>query len=291
MLTIVIYYYGDYLEVCLMLSVWNEFNQKKGILKKECLSMVSACVSSVCVNLGKENIKGIYFKGSANKNWESPIDYVPELSDLDIHILFQDNRFEISLEQHFKMNEDIHKNYISENPEYYHYPRPQIMVLNKLMEMEGYLPSPYNTVRTVYGAEYPVSDSETYKNIKDIDKNSIFSQKDFLQKIGDYLFDKPGQYLWTVIRSLSWRVGPIGSRILTLLRTDPFKAWSMSRSGIVNELHNKKETDTLADLYFDFYINAWTFFAEKNTEAGLDSVKAGISAIQKSIEIAENHLV
>ncbi|MFX0093420.1 MAG: hypothetical protein ACFFBD_16835, partial [Candidatus Hodarchaeota archaeon] len=35
-------------------------------------------------------IKCAYAKGSALKNWETYVDYVPILSDLDMHILFKE---------------------------------------------------------------------------------------------------------------------------------------------------------------------------------------------------------
>ena len=36
-------------------------------------------------------IRAIYLKGSAVKAWESPLDYVPEISDVDMHVWFRDD--------------------------------------------------------------------------------------------------------------------------------------------------------------------------------------------------------
>ena len=38
-----------------------------------------------------EAVHGIYMKGSGLKEWDTPIDYVPEISDVDIHIQFYDD--------------------------------------------------------------------------------------------------------------------------------------------------------------------------------------------------------
>ncbi len=33
-------------------------------------------------------LEGAYLKGSAVKRWDTPLDYVPEVSDVDVHLLF-----------------------------------------------------------------------------------------------------------------------------------------------------------------------------------------------------------
>ena len=43
------------------------------------------------INEFEEKIEFIYAKGSAVKPWDSPLDYVPILSDLDIHIKLYSN--------------------------------------------------------------------------------------------------------------------------------------------------------------------------------------------------------
>lgn len=61
-------------------------------LRKDIDFMVKTAKEVLLKNFGK-NIVGIYFKGSASKKWDSHIDYVPELSDVDIHILFKNQKY------------------------------------------------------------------------------------------------------------------------------------------------------------------------------------------------------
>lgn len=48
--------------------------------------MTDAYVAALLERVPREQIVGLYAKGSAYKRWDGPLDYVPELSDLDVHV-------------------------------------------------------------------------------------------------------------------------------------------------------------------------------------------------------------
>ena len=50
--------------------------------------MAESIVEALLDEIPPEEIRGIYLMGSGQKEWDSPIDYVPEISDVDIHIQF-----------------------------------------------------------------------------------------------------------------------------------------------------------------------------------------------------------
>ncbi len=94
-------------------------------------------------------IEYAYAKGSCVKDWESPIDYVPVLSDVDIHVKLWEGRslFE-GIEQPFKLGLDVSAEYEEEflriDPEPLHVPRTQIVILNPhFSEPDFFLPSTY----------------------------------------------------------------------------------------------------------------------------------------------------
>ncbi len=82
-------------------------------------------------------IQGIYLKGSGQKEWDSPVDYVPEISDVDIHIQFYSDeswpRRIGTFAQAVSIQRAVETSYLSKIREPLHLPRPQLMVVNKLM--------------------------------------------------------------------------------------------------------------------------------------------------------------
>ncbi|MFW9769230.1 MAG: hypothetical protein ACFFEM_10450, partial [Candidatus Thorarchaeota archaeon] len=48
--------------------------------------------SDTLVEVLGSSLESIYSKGSATKPWESHIDYVPTISDVDIHITIKGNK-------------------------------------------------------------------------------------------------------------------------------------------------------------------------------------------------------
>ena len=53
---------------------------------------LAACVRDVLLaQLPADEIRDIYLTGSTVKPWDSPLDYVPEVSDVDIHVSFRND--------------------------------------------------------------------------------------------------------------------------------------------------------------------------------------------------------
>src|SRR5699024_3931053 len=69
---------------------WSDRYTDPAAIRREADAMSSAYVTAMREAIPDDQIEGIYLKGSATKPWESPLDYVPELSDVDIHLLLRD---------------------------------------------------------------------------------------------------------------------------------------------------------------------------------------------------------
>ena len=50
--------------------------------------MAECFVSVLLDRIPSDEVRGVYIKGSAQKQWESPLNYVPEISDVDMHLWF-----------------------------------------------------------------------------------------------------------------------------------------------------------------------------------------------------------
>ena len=69
-----------------MTSDWPVNYPSKSALRREVQAAIDSWVEVLLDRLPDGAVRGIYFKGSAQKAWDSPVDYVPELSDVDLHL-------------------------------------------------------------------------------------------------------------------------------------------------------------------------------------------------------------
>lgn len=257
--------------------------------------MLEAFVEVLFEAIPKSDIAGIYFKGSAQKKWESPLDYVPELSDIDIHLLFSDDS---SIEKYLGMAEKainiqskVEERYFSKIPKPIHIPRPQLLVLNGILDEEDFISSPKSTITVLSGKDYPEPNSKVLERIKQIDCKHLIDEEQFLLKFPLHIVDKPSKYLWQSLKNLIWRVSPVGSRVLSIMGTPYEKAWGINRTKIVALLKEVREHQLVQD-YSQFYLSAWDYFLSNytDTDIGRKAIIHGINALGKGIQIAKSYL-
>jgi hypothetical protein len=234
-----------------------------------------------------ENIVGIYAKGSGVKPWDTPLDYVPELSDVDVQVLLKDESSFKTLETAIEFQERLERLFKHKAPRHLHYPRPQVIFVKERWTSPTFKPSPEHTVKVLYGKPYAQAHPmQAEPSILDTDLDKLLKAAEFLQEFPESILDKPGKYTWLALRGLAWRVGPIASRVLTLLGADFQTAWGHNRTEVVAELHRRGELD-LKDCYERFYSEAWEFFIEGDPYVARRCLMAGYAAIERAVEIAQ----
>ncbi len=213
----------------------------------------------------KEKVDYIYCKGSAVKEWDSIIDYVPILGDLDIHVKLHDGEsFFTDQEDAFFESIEISRKYeeqfCSQNRDYLHVPRTQIVNLSQL-ENEAFFVYPrIKDVEILIGKpkQNPIqSDSE----IRTIDKNNILELKTHLLTLPMSAIDRSGLDLWTLVRRMSWRISPTPVRLLTQFHDSPLDVWTFNRTKICEELE-KRDFSNICKLYTSYYETGWKAFFE-----------------------------
>lgn len=261
-------------------------------LRGEVDAMVDSFVAVLLDEAPKDAIQGIYLKGSGHKQWDTPIDYVPEISDVDIHVQFHDDvdwrRYLGALDQALKINREVERAYLSKVTDPLHLPRPQLIVVNRMVQQIEFVHSPRSTVRTLYGEEYPLADYSAPDAIRRVECDRLLADAGYLA--GDYplhIIDRFGKYLAEGLRTLAWRVSPAGPRALHILGLDTETAWSLNRTGIVSLLAETGERE-LARSYLEFYVSGWRFFNSgyRDFEAGRAVAAAGVEAVSRAVEIA-----
>ena len=278
-----------------MIPVWSSHYPDPGALKLEALHMVEAFTKVLLEEVPRSQIEGIYCKGSVLKDWDSPLDYVPELSDVDIHLLFRDDGAEEeylgSIERALHIQAAVEERYLSKVPQPLHVPRPQLVILNRLLLDEDYVPSPRNTVSVLYGKDTHDPDYSDPDGIRRTDCRRLLAEAEFLKRLPLQAVDRPAGYIRESLRVMSWRVSPTGPRALHVLGLPTEKAWSVNRTGAVALLRKMGE-DALAQNYADYYLHAWEYYLSGHTDgsAGRSSLMAGAKVLGRGGEIGESWL-
>ncbi|MDC0667890.1 hypothetical protein [Nannocystis radixulma] len=259
-------------------------------VRAEVDGMTSAYVAALLERVPRDAIVGLYAKGSAAKPWDAPLDYVPELSDVDLHVLVHDPaRLEAGiggLRGALELQARAEALYFEQFPDPIHVPRPQLLSLNALKQQSFYVPSVASTVRVLIGEPYPTATTRDAADIRRLDAAALLEHEQYLARLPWAVVDMPTKFLWVRLRDLSWRVSPTGSRALSALGVPYAEAWGGNRSGIVRHLEALGE-EALAAAYAAFYTSAWDFFLSGYTDgdAAGRALVAGAATLERGAHL------
>lgn len=272
---------------------WDQRYPDRRVLREEVDCMVQAIAEALLEGVRDSEIVGIYFKGSAQKEWDSPLDYVPELSDVDVHVLFADDglvdRYVGAVEQAVAVQQSMERKYRSLCPHPVHVPRPQVTVLNRLLADADFCWSLPETVTVVRGQPYPAPPPESgdRERIRAIDCKRLLEAEQYVKSWPLRVVDKPDRYLASALWGLTWQVSPVGPRVAHLLDVSTEEAWGSNRTHIA-ALLDALGQDGFVAAYTQFYLSGWEYFLSgfADTDAGRQAFRSGLSAIERGIEIA-----
>jgi hypothetical protein len=209
-----------------------------------------------------------YAKGSAMKNWKSPIDYVPVVSDLDMHIMMTDSDplFPATSEgfvASIKVAQVYEDRFLEERKDHLHIPRAQVVHINPNLDDPEFTLPQVSDVHVMVGSP---KDAKLPKieDVRRADHNQIMDLAEFLEDQPRQAFDRVGLDFWTMLRRMNWRVSPTPVRLLTQNHSSPLYVWKWNRTRIVKELR-KNEYDAIADSYQGFYDLGWKLFLSNFT--------------------------
>jgi len=253
--------------------------------------MADAWVEVLTTRLGAA-VTAIYFKGSARKPWDSPIDYVPALSDVDLHVrLASDADVEAldDIEVALDLAEAVRHTYRARVPAPLHTPKPQLNLLNALERDPTYAPSPAATVATLHGTPYEAHALDEARRLayREQDRAALLRHVEFARELPLRVIDRPGDLLRRIVDELTWRISPIAPRVLSMLGVPFEEAWALNRTHLVAALEERGHTD-LARAYAGFYRAGWDLFLE-GTEgrAGIEAVRSAVETITLGARLAE----
>ena len=241
-------------------------------------------------------IRGIYLTGSTVKPWESPLDYVPEISDVDVHVSFHDDgawrQYLDTVPRALEVQSGIEACFARRIPQPLHLPRLQLTVMNQLMrERPGFVYAPQSTVVVLHGEPYPMDDYSTPDTIRRHNAADLLERAEFVRRLPLLAIDRLGPHARDLLGQLVWRVSPVGPLALHLAGLGTEHAWSLNRTRVIAELRNL-DLDTLADSYTDFYLSGWDYFLSgfADTNACRAAILAGTRVLTEGAEIARQWL-
>jgi hypothetical protein len=223
---------------------------------------LDAWKSVLSESFGKR-LRSAYAKGSSVKQWDSLIDYVPIISDVDIHFTLTDDKgiFPDSPDEFAdsmalsKRYEEVYKEI---HPEHAHIPRCQLLHVDRLKDVVEYVPPRVQDVHLLIG-EFSQPPLPSVSRIQQIDLQNLLSLSEYFEKLPNRVMDRAGLDFWQIIREMTWRVSPSPVRLLTQSSRDPLEVWSMNRTRVVMQLLKNGENE-IADHYSCFYSSGWSLF-------------------------------
>jgi hypothetical protein len=270
---------------------WDSRYPAREDLRRDVEGMIAAFIGAILLAYPPGAIAGITWKGSSLKPWGSPLDYVPELSDVDLHVLFEDDLPERAdyfkdLDSALDMQGRLEEGFRRRVPNPTHIPRIQMIVANVLHRMPAFVPSPAHTERTVYGRAEPLREVDR-SHSRATASALMLEHEPFLRGLPEDVSDKVAQHLWSVIRGMTWRVAPTAPRVLEALGMPYEEAWGMNRTGLHRALRAAGE-ETLAEAYAQFYLQGWRYFlsAYSEGEAARAAIGAGARVLECGIALA-----
>jgi hypothetical protein len=211
-----------------------------------------------------DRIDYVYSKGSSSKKWDSPIDYVPVLSDVDIHIRLKDNDFlfaeyEVPFEAAMELSLAYEERFFTLEPNPLHFPRSQLIHVNEFIQKnERFIPPIVEHVHPVIGVpkQMPMPSAE---DVRKWDKENVLELEDYLKEVSMSVVDRAGFDFWSQIRRICWRVSPMPVRLITQVHEDPHEVWTWNRTQVAAKLVDMGLTD-IEGLYTDYYMAGWRLF-------------------------------
>ncbi|MDQ1280488.1 MAG: hypothetical protein QG670_1751 [Thermoproteota archaeon] len=231
----------------------------------------------------------VYAKGSAIKQWHSPVDYVPGLSDIDIHVMLKEgtNMFSqgnTAFSEAMQTSRRFEELFIRSTGKYIHIPRTQLTLLNDLAKDPLYVPPRSRDVLAMIGY-FPEFNEPSPEAIRNIDYNKILELESFLESLPMSIIDRMGFDLWVVIRRMCWRVSPTPTRLLTQIIDDPQEVWSWNRTKIRKELESQGFSQ-ISKYYEAYYMAGWRLFLSefRNSDVFRDIVVYGYQIMKESLD-------
>lgn len=234
-------------------------------------------------------IEYAYAKGSGVKEWSSPIDYVPLLSDVDIHIKTRGDKSlfgspETAVDEALEVSGEYERLFLEMNPDPLHVPRTQVVVLNDAVKDPRFLlPLESDDIHVMFG-EPDLRKEPLKEKMRAVDHENLMELEGVLRSLPMSAMDKTGLDYWYLIRRLVWHVSLAPVRLLTQVVEDPEEAWIWNRTKVCDKLE-EYGFHGVSQSYRDYYLLGWEMFF-----TDLRDTRIMRSVVSKACDVLESTL-
>ena len=240
----------------------------------------------------QDRVEYAYAKGSCIKHWDSPIDYVPVFSDVDIHIKLRDGRnfYPDSYEgfvESLSTTEAYEDMFGERNSDFVHLPRVQVVLLNpNLSDPDFMLPWDLGMIRPMVG-EPLLGEPPEHTLLRSMDLRNLLNQAEVLGALPLSACERTGLDYWILVRRLGWRVSPTPVRLLSQVVEDPLRVWGLNRTDVCDELEAHGFGDVSMS-YEEYYLSGWEAFRSdfRDSRAMREALKAAYRVLETTIKHA-----
>jgi len=268
---------------------WSNKYPSQSVLRKDIDALIYAFMNVLFQNVPKKDVDTIYFKGSASKKWESVIDYVPNVSDVDLHVRLRSyssyNKL-LCIENSLKFVKSVEKEFFKLNPKHYHMPRLEMNIYSFVKDKLDYLPTPKTSVKIIYGTtpyDYILPDR---KKLLKRAREQIFGTEKFLNKLPMRTMDKDSSSLLGYIKDMCRQITNVVPNTLTILGLSYDDSWKDNRTTIYNHLLRLGKK-ALAKNFADFYYYAWQYELTYDADNCRKSITSGYYVFEECMAIAK----
>ena len=193
------------------LPEWNQGYPPRARLQGEVEAMAEAYLGAIQEVLPGVLI-GAYLKGSAAKPWDTPLDYVPEVSDVDLHLRYREggaaelDRIEVGL----AVQAEAERRYAEAVSEPLHLPRPEVKNLDWLEQLpiSEYVSSPPTAVRVLMG-DPPPGFPDDHAKVGALNREDLLKEQGI--DLSALALDTPGRYQFLAIWDVCFRIAGAGA--------------------------------------------------------------------------------
>jgi hypothetical protein len=257
-------------------------------------ALKAAYLKTILKVIPRAALRDVFFKGSAFQVWDDLVDYVPELSDVDIHVWFQDDdgfdKTFPTLEAALKFSAKAEARFFAACPKPLHVPRVQLIALNRLLNGDRFVASPANVTHSHFGLDYPSGRHITPEAIRMVDAASLLEEAEQVLNVirPERMIDKHSKDFRAILCDLGERIGPLVSRAMSLLGSSFEEAWGgHNRSSLLLKLEAQDQHDLVSGIR-GFYEAAWTYFPSQDRDgnAARTAIRHAANALEIGRQIA-----
>jgi hypothetical protein len=266
--------------------------------RSEVNAMKAAYLETILEVIPRAALRDVFFKGSAFKPWDDLVDYVPELSDVDIHVWFQDDdgfdKTFPTLEAALEFSAKAEARFFAACPKPLHVPRVQLIALNELLRYESFVSNPAGNPHSHFGLEYPSGQNPDPDVIRANDSRNLLEEAEQAVNLikPERMVDKHSKDFRAILCDLGERIGPLASRVVSMCGSSSEEAWGgHNRSNLLLKLEAQGQHDLVSSIR-GFYGNSWTYFLSQNRDgnAARSTIRHAAKALEMGGQLAQSHL-